>query len=62
MGDAKKGSFRVHFNRRIKLEFHGAKVLLRDGFTVLKKAPFAVSTKPPTKQTWGCYKQRENQQ
>ncbi len=26
MGDTKKSSFRVQFNRRIKLEFHGAKV------------------------------------
>ncbi len=26
MDDAKKSSFRVQFNRRIKLEFHGAKV------------------------------------
>ena len=26
MGDAKKSCFRVQFNRRIKLEFHGANV------------------------------------
>jgi len=53
MGDAKKGCLRVQFNRRIKLEFHGAKVLLRDGFTELKKAPFAVSTKPSNKTNMG---------
>ena len=27
MGDTKKSSFRVQFNRRITLEFHGAKVI-----------------------------------
>ena len=37
MGDAKKSSFRVQFNRRIKLEFHGAKVTSDAGLLLYRE-------------------------
>ena len=37
MGDAKKGCFRVQFNRRIKLEFHGAKVTSDAGLLLYRE-------------------------
>ncbi len=37
MGDAKKSSFRVQFNRRIKLEFHGAKVTSYAGLLLYRE-------------------------
>ena len=37
MVDAKKSSFRVQFNRRIKLEFHGAKVTSDAGLLLYRE-------------------------
>ena len=37
MGEAKKGCFRVQFNRRIKLEFHGAKVTSDAGLLLYRE-------------------------
>jgi hypothetical protein len=37
MGDAKKSCFRVQFNRRIKLEFHGAKVTSDAGLLLYRE-------------------------
>ena len=37
MGDAKKGCFRVQFNRRIKLKFHGAKVASDAGLLLYRE-------------------------
>ncbi len=37
MGDAKKSSVRVQFNRRIKLEFHGAKVTSNAGLLLYRE-------------------------
>ncbi len=37
MADAKKGCFRVQFNRRIKLEFHGATVTSAAGLLLYRE-------------------------
>ena len=37
MGDAKKACFRVQFNRRIKLELHGAKVTSNAGLLLYRE-------------------------
>ena len=37
MGDAKKGCFRIQFNRRIKLEFHGEKVTSDAGLLLYRE-------------------------
>ena len=42
MGDARKGCFRVQFNRRIKLEFHGAKVVHHARYITFQMAEVAI--------------------
>ena len=37
MGEARKEAFRVHFDRQVKLEFHGAKLTSDGGLLIYRE-------------------------
>jgi len=55
MGEKKKGPLRVEFDREIKLEFHGAKVLSDGGLLIYRELDEALEPFSKVMSEWSKF-------